>query len=244
MDQRTLAPIHPGEVLREEFLGPLGISQYRVSKEISVPPRRINEIVRGARAISADTALRLARYFGTSDRFWLNLQSRYDLETEKERLGNRLDLEVGRMGAIAWWVYKCSVRNKPDSYDDGDWRDFFDKRSAGGRTARWGLTTVIPALKKLRPGDTALAYQTDRNELVGLVRMVRFDGKKVMFEAIEKFGVKVRPLKKFDPAIERITAFGRGPKNTLCPISEEEARRVIDIARRCVGNHVGAGVDV
>ena len=89
-----LAPIHPGEVLLEEFLGPLDISQYRLAKDISVPPRRINEIVHGQRAISADTALRLARYFGTSERFWLNLQTRYDLEVQKDRLGSRLEQEV------------------------------------------------------------------------------------------------------------------------------------------------------
>src|SRR5438477_9912619 len=89
-----VSPIHPGEVLHEEFLSPLGISQYRLAKELSVPPRRINEIVRGMRAVSADTALRLARYFGTSDRFWLNLQARYDLEIEKDRLGKRLQREV------------------------------------------------------------------------------------------------------------------------------------------------------
>jgi addiction module HigA family antidote len=94
MPRRKLPPIHPGEVLQEEFLAPLGISQYRVAKETSVPPRRINEIVRGIRAITADTALRLARYFGTSERFWLNLQARYDLEVEKDRLGARLRREV------------------------------------------------------------------------------------------------------------------------------------------------------
>src|SRR5437868_13455353 len=94
MPYRKLAPIHPGEVLMEEFLSPLGISQYRLAKETSVPPRRINEIVRGLRSISADTALRLARYFGTSERFWLNLQARYDLEVEKDRLGDRLRREV------------------------------------------------------------------------------------------------------------------------------------------------------
>jgi addiction module HigA family antidote len=91
---RKLAPIHPGEILFEEFLEPLEISQYRLAKDISVPPRRINEIVHGQRAITADTALRLARYFGTSERFWLNLQTRYDLEVEKDRLGNRLEREV------------------------------------------------------------------------------------------------------------------------------------------------------
>jgi len=94
MPLQKLAPVHPGEVLQEEFLAPLRISQYRLAKEISVSARRINEIVHGLRAVSADTALRLARYFGTSDRFWLNLQTRYDLEVEKDRLGNRLQREV------------------------------------------------------------------------------------------------------------------------------------------------------
>jgi len=89
-----LSPVHPGEILLEEFLSPMGLSQYRVAKDMSVPPRRINEIVLGKRAISADTALRLARYFGTSERFWLNLQTAYDLEVEKDRLGNRLSREV------------------------------------------------------------------------------------------------------------------------------------------------------
>jgi addiction module HigA family antidote len=84
----------PGEVLQEDFLAPLGLSQYRLARAITVPPRRINEIVHGARAITADTALRLARYFGTSARFWLNLQTRYDLEVEADRLGERLHREV------------------------------------------------------------------------------------------------------------------------------------------------------
>ena len=92
---KKLPPIHPGEVLLEEFLKPLGISQYRLAKDTNVPARRINEIVLGKRSISADTALRLARYFGTSERFWLNLQTRYDLEMEKDRLGKRLTEEVG-----------------------------------------------------------------------------------------------------------------------------------------------------
>jgi len=92
---RKLPPTHPGEVLMEEFLKPLGISQYRVAKDTNISPRRINEIVQGKRSISADTALRLARYFGTTDRFWLNLQTRYDLEIEKDRLGDRLIAEVG-----------------------------------------------------------------------------------------------------------------------------------------------------
>jgi antitoxin HigA-1 len=94
MPRKKLAPVHPGEVLLEEFLKPLGLSQYRLANDVSVPPRRINEIVHGKRAITADTALRLARYFGTSERFWLNLQARHDLEVEKDRLGSRLQKEV------------------------------------------------------------------------------------------------------------------------------------------------------
>jgi antitoxin HigA-1 len=80
--------------LLEEFLVPMGISQYRLAKDINVPPRRINEIVHGKRAVSADTALRLARYFGTSERFWLNMQAQFDLDVERDRLGNRLNQEV------------------------------------------------------------------------------------------------------------------------------------------------------
>lgn len=87
----VMPPVHPGEVLLEEFLKPLGVSQYQLAKAIDVPARRINEIVHGQRRITADTALRLSRYFGTSERFWLNLQARYDLETEKDRLGVALD---------------------------------------------------------------------------------------------------------------------------------------------------------
>ncbi len=87
----TIAPIHPGEILGEEFLEPLEVSQNRLAVAIGVPPRRINEIVHGKRRITADTALRLSRYFGTTDRFWLNLQTRYDLETERDHLGAALD---------------------------------------------------------------------------------------------------------------------------------------------------------
>ena len=94
MAPKKLAPVHPGEVLLEDFLLPMEVSQYRLAKDISVSPRRINEIVHGQRSITADTALRLARYFGTSERFWLNLQAGYDLEVEKDRLGNRLESEV------------------------------------------------------------------------------------------------------------------------------------------------------
>lgn len=86
---KKLDPVHPGEILLDEFLEPLGISQYRLAKDISVPPRRINEIVHGRRAITADTALRLSRYFQMSDEFWLRLQAHYDLEVEKDRLGGR-----------------------------------------------------------------------------------------------------------------------------------------------------------
>jgi addiction module HigA family antidote len=91
---KKLAPIHPGEVLLEEFLSPMGISQYRLAKDIHVPPRRINEIVHGTRSVSADTALRLARYLGTSERFWLNLQAQYDLDIESDRIGERLRKEI------------------------------------------------------------------------------------------------------------------------------------------------------
>jgi antitoxin HigA-1 len=94
MGRKKLAPVHAGEILLEEFLVPMGISQYRLAKDISVPPRRINEIVHGKRAISADTALRLARYFATSERFWLNLQAQFDLDVERDRLGARLNQEV------------------------------------------------------------------------------------------------------------------------------------------------------
>jgi len=89
-----LAPIHPGEILMEEFLKPLGLSQYKLAKDIHVPARRINEIVHGKRSITADTALRLSRYFNLSERFWLNLQARYDLEVEKDKLNDRIKTEV------------------------------------------------------------------------------------------------------------------------------------------------------
>lgn len=94
MSDKKIKPIHPGEILLEEFLKPMGISQYRLAKDISVPPRRINEIVHGKRSISADTALRLSRYFGLSERFWLNLQTRYDIEVQKDKLDKRIEKEV------------------------------------------------------------------------------------------------------------------------------------------------------
>jgi len=94
MKEKKLPPIHPGEILLEEFLKPMRISQYRIAKDISVPPRRINEIVHGKRSITADTALRLGKFFGISPQFWLNLQTRYDLEITEDLLRNRLDKEV------------------------------------------------------------------------------------------------------------------------------------------------------
>jgi addiction module HigA family antidote len=94
MKKRDFPPIHPGEVLVKEFLEPLGISQYRLDKDIGVTPRRINEIVHGRRAISADTALRLSQYFGMEAQFWMNLQSRYDMEVTRDQLQDRIKKEV------------------------------------------------------------------------------------------------------------------------------------------------------
>ena len=94
MEKKIMAPIHPGEILMKEFIEPMGITQYRVAKDISVAPRRINEIVHGKRAITADTALRIARYFGYSERFWMNLQTSYDMDLQKDLLGDKLEKEV------------------------------------------------------------------------------------------------------------------------------------------------------
>ena len=94
MNTKKIEPIHPGEILSEEFLKPLQITQYRLAKDINVSPRRINEIIHGSRSISADTALRLSHYFGLSDRFWVNLQAHYDLEVEKDKLRGRIEKEV------------------------------------------------------------------------------------------------------------------------------------------------------
>lgn len=102
MTKRKMPPIHPGEILLEEFLKPMNLSQYRLAKDMSVPPRRINEIVQGKRAITADTALRLGRYFSMSPQFWINLQTHYELEIESDRLAGRLKREVR--------VYEGSVR--------------------------------------------------------------------------------------------------------------------------------------
>jgi len=94
VNKTKIPPIHPGEILLEEFLKPMGITQYRLSKDINVPPRRINEIVQGKRAISANTALRLSRYFKMSAQFWMNLQSHYDIEVEADKISNKLEKEV------------------------------------------------------------------------------------------------------------------------------------------------------
>ncbi len=99
MVEEKFAPVHPGEILLEEFLKPMGISQYRLAKDISVHPRRINEIVHGKRSITANTALRLSRYFGLSERFWMNLQAQYDLEMEKDRFAEQLETEVKVLAA-------------------------------------------------------------------------------------------------------------------------------------------------
>jgi len=99
MKTKKLPPIHPGEILREEFLEPMGISQYRLAKSLAVPPRRINEIVLGKRAITADTAIRLACYFGTSPQFWMNLQGRYDLDVAEDRNADRIRKEVSPFAA-------------------------------------------------------------------------------------------------------------------------------------------------
>jgi addiction module HigA family antidote len=99
MAKKKLNPIHPGEILLEEFLVPMEISQYRLAKDIHVPARRINEIVHGKRAITADTALRLARYFGTSAEFWSNLQSAYELDIAREVIGEKLEKEIEPVAA-------------------------------------------------------------------------------------------------------------------------------------------------
>ncbi|NOR14304.1 MAG: HigA family addiction module antidote protein [Candidatus Aminicenantes bacterium] len=109
MNKKKLPPIHPGVILLEEFLLPLGVSQYRLAKDINVPPRRINEIVHGKRAITADTALRLGRFFGTSPQFWKNLQGRYDIEITEDRLADRLNREVRSSINVRRTLYSNSV---------------------------------------------------------------------------------------------------------------------------------------
>jgi addiction module HigA family antidote len=99
MKSKRLTNITPGEILEEEFLKPMGLTQYRLAGDLGVPPRRINEIVRGERAITADTALRFGRFFNMAPQFWLNLQTQYDLERESERLAGRLESEVKVLAA-------------------------------------------------------------------------------------------------------------------------------------------------
>lgn len=99
--EEKMPPVHPGEILLEDFLKPMGITPYRLAKELNVPKTRISAILRGKRSITADTALRLARFFGTSPRLWLNLQVSYDLDTEQDRLGGKIDEEVKPMIAVA-----------------------------------------------------------------------------------------------------------------------------------------------
>ncbi|MBU0660819.1 HigA family addiction module antidote protein [Patescibacteria group bacterium] len=94
MTTTYLQAIHPGEILLEEFLTPLDISQYRLAKDVDVPPRRINEIVHAKRSVSADTALRLAKYFGVSAEFWLNLQAQYDLAVQSKKISKDLEKKV------------------------------------------------------------------------------------------------------------------------------------------------------
>ena len=100
-NKSKIAPIHPGEILLEEFLTPMSLSQYRLAKDINVPPRRINEIILGKRAITADTALRLSHYFGLSEKFWLNLQMKYNLEIAKDKLKDKLGKEIKKYSVIS-----------------------------------------------------------------------------------------------------------------------------------------------
>jgi addiction module HigA family antidote len=94
MNKRTINPIHPGEILQEDFLKPMELSQYRLAQDIHVPPRRINEIVHGKRGITADTALRLAQYFGTSVEVWMTLQDRYEVETARMKEGDLIERTI------------------------------------------------------------------------------------------------------------------------------------------------------
>ena len=99
MAEQRIPPVHPGEVLLEDFLKPMGLSQYRLAKALGVPPQRIGDIVHGRRAVTADTALRLGRFFSMEAQFWLNLQARHDLEVAADALEGRLEREVQPLGA-------------------------------------------------------------------------------------------------------------------------------------------------
>ena len=125
-----LLPVHPGEVLLEEFMRPLGITQYRLAKETNVPPRRINEIVQGRRAVTADTALRLARFFGTSEMFWLNLQARYELDIQKQKTGPALSLVRPHTRVHSSAVQKArSVRATASSPKGGALRSAYRRKA-------------------------------------------------------------------------------------------------------------------
>jgi addiction module HigA family antidote len=124
----ALSPIHPGEILREEFLQPLGITQYRLAKETSVPPRRINEIVLEQRGITADTALRLAKFFGTSEMFWLNLQAQYDLDIQRQKLGSALGQVRPFTSRGVGGLYNAKIRDSNRSLKRRSRSDARDKK--------------------------------------------------------------------------------------------------------------------
>jgi antitoxin HigA-1 len=144
-----LPPVHPGEVLLQEFLKPMNISQYRLAKDISVPPRRVNEIVLNKRGITADTALRLGRYFGTSEQFWLNLQSEYDLDVERDHLGDRLRAEVveQRWGTVGVAASPDVHRTRKSTGSSSRWQVASSKRT--------GSKAATAASRILRSGATS-----------------------------------------------------------------------------------------
>jgi hypothetical protein len=142
---------------------------------------------------------------------------------------------------MAWWLYKCNSKQHPYQSADGDWREFFDDRAAHGQVARWGLISVVPELAKLHEGDFVLAYQTDRNELVGLLKMVKFVGDEVHFSVVEEFGIKVRPLKKANAVIAAIPALQPGPIQTLYTISQSDANALLNAARSALADRAPNG---
>lgn len=130
---------------------------------------------------------------------------------------------------MAWWIYKCNNKKKwhGNTYK-GDWRKFF---SWGKKPETWGLLSKIPQLQKLHPGDSVFAYQTERNELVGLLTMVKFDGDEVRLKVVEELGVTVRPLKDADQRIAAIAALQQGPKQTLRSLSAKEGKLLLSESR-------------
>jgi addiction module HigA family antidote len=167
-------------VLQEEFLEPMGISQYRLAKDVSVPPRRINEILHGKRAVTADTTLRLGRYFGTAPRFWLNLQAQYDLDTEQDRLGDRLDSEVtsrasgthtGRAIPGDGQVTRCPRR--PGMRRDG--RTSRSSETAGQRRVPGWSGTDRDAAHNPEVAGSNLAFRTSRMAFAPPSRGLRVD---------------------------------------------------------------------